>query len=227
MKAKKEAEKPFWWEHLHPEVKEKPIEEIDKLITEGGVSPEALGEMSKYEKYMAVSEGCYVIDSKKAEQELAELESLKKEVERSKTSFLSTPHVQPNLQPIQFGQVGDTSHIISTVKPVEPLETKVTMVENVESPFAEKPKDDVIDFSDEHIKDVSSSMKDDDIFGGGNMGGGNMGGASADVRKYAQSIVRQTVQQINNKADEIPDSVAVMKEQELLQAVINELQTLK
>jgi hypothetical protein len=48
-----------------------------------------------------------------------------------------------------------------------------------------------------------------------------------EIRKYAQSIVRQTVQQINHKADEIPDDVALMKENELLQAVINELQTLK
>jgi poly-gamma-glutamate capsule biosynthesis protein CapA/YwtB (metallophosphatase superfamily) len=64
--------------------------------------------------------------------------------------------------------------------------------------------------------------------GGGNMGGGSGGGAnSPEVRKYAQSIVRQTVQQINHKADEIPDDVALMKEQELLQAVINELQNLR
>jgi hypothetical protein len=72
---------------------------------------------------------------------------------------------------------------------------------------------------------MAENIKDDDIFGGD--GGGMSKSTSPDVRKYAQSIVRQTVQQINNKADEIPDSVAVMKEQELLQAVINELQTLK
>jgi hypothetical protein len=61
----------------------------------------------------------------------------------------------------------------------------------------------------------------------GSMGGGMGAASSPEVRKYAQSIVRQTVQQINHKADEIPDDVALMKEQELLQAVINELQTLK
>jgi hypothetical protein len=236
IKAKKDAEKPFWWEHLHPEVKEKPIEEIDKLLAEGGVLPEALTEMTKHEKYMAISEGCYVIDSQKAAQELAELDSLKKEVERSKTNFLNQPmnnYGQQNveLQPIEFGKVGDNSHIISSVPPIDPMATKITggLGGNVESPFSPvapvNSMNNSMDFDDEHVKIMAENIKDDDIFGGD--GGGMSKSTSPDVRKYAQSIVRQTVQQINNKADEIPDSVAVMKEQELLQAVINELQTLK
>jgi hypothetical protein len=241
IKAKKDAEKPFWWEHLHPEVKEKPIEEIDKLLLEGGITQEALTEMTKHEKYMAISEGCYVIDSQKAAQELAELDSLKKEVERSKTNFLNQPmnnYGQQNveLQPIQFGKVGDSSHIISSVlPPIDPMAAKISgdLGGNVESPFSaspvapvNKPMNDSMDFDDEHVKIMADNINDDDIFGGGD-GGGMSKSTSPDVRKYAQSIVRQTVQQINNKADEIPDSVAVMKEQELLQAVINELQTLK
>jgi hypothetical protein len=85
--AKKEAEKPFWWEHLHPEVKGQSIEEIEKGILEAGTPAEKLAEMTKHEKFLAVSEGCYVIDSKESLRVSQELESLKKDVERNKASF--------------------------------------------------------------------------------------------------------------------------------------------
>lgn len=258
IKAKKEAEKPYWWEHLHPEIKEKSIEEIEKMITDAGVSPEKLAEMTKYEKYMAVSEGCYVVDCREAEKELAEMDALKKELERSKTSFIpqstgnfGIPQQQEEFKAIEFGKKGEvpiTSASAMSSPMNNPMSSPMTsdfspMAAKVEeSPFSSSPdKSSSLDIDDEHLKIMSANINDDDLmqssssspfgqskdsFGDMNI---NMGGGatSPDVRKYAQSIVRQTVQQINNKADEIPDDVAVMKEQELLQAVINELQTLK
>lgn len=253
IKAKKEAEKPYWWEHLHPEIKDKSIEEIEKMITEAGISPEKLAEMTKHEKYMAVSEGCYVVDCREAEKELAQMDALKKELERSKTSFIpqntgnfGIPQ-QEEFKPIEFGKKGEVP-ITSASAMSNPMSSPMTsdfspMAAKVEeSPFSSSAdKSSSLDIDDEHLKIMSANINDDDLmqssssspfgqskdsFGDMNM---NMGGGatSPDVRKYAQSIVKQTVAQINNKADEIPDDVAVMKEQELLQAVINELQTLK
>lgn len=235
IKAKKDAEKPFWWEHLHPEAKEKSIEEIDKLLLEGSVSSEVLKEMTKHEKYLAVSEGCYVIDCKKNEQELAQMESLKKELERSRTNILnqplgSVPKQDFELKPIEFGKTGDLSHIVSSVSaPPSPMDVKIAgdgLGLADESHFSEPKKSDSLDLDDEHINIMASNIKDDDLFGSSDSGMAKKS-VSSDVRKYAQSIVQQTVNQINNKADEIPDSVAVMKEQELLQAVIDELNGLK
>jgi hypothetical protein len=254
IKAKKEAEKPYWWEHLHPEIKEKPIEEIDKMITDAGISPEKLAEMTKHEKYMAVSEGCYVVDSREAEKELSQMEALKKELERSKTSFIpqntgsfGIPQQQQEFKAIEFGKTGEVPITpIATTPALNPMGSHIE-----ESSFTSPMKSPNMDIDDEHLKIMSSNVNDDDLggsndspfgqsnnggndmdmgmsMGGGNMGGGSGGGAnSPEVRKYAQSIVRQTVQQINHKADEIPDDVALMKEQELLQAVINELQNLR
>jgi hypothetical protein len=48
-----------------------------------------------------------------------------------------------------------------------------------------------------------------------------------EIRRYAQSIVGLTVKEINIKADSVPDNVAVMKEQELLDAVISELKEVR
>ena len=254
IKAKKEAEKPFWWEHLHAEVKEKPIEEIEKLLLEGGIPKEKLDEMSKHEKYLAVSEGCYVVDCKEHEKEIAEMESLRKQVEMHRTSFLNKPFTNNALQsqeefkPVEFGKTGD---IPINVGGNEPLPSPIPPIDNMaakmdESPFSSNtlnsamsaPKPN-LDVDDEHFKILSENISDDDLkddspfnknvaSNGMDMGGGNAGGMSKpEIRKYAQSIVRQTVQQINHKADEIPDDVAIMKENELLQAVINELQTLK
>jgi|688.fasta_scaffold288886_3 hypothetical protein len=248
IKAKKEAEKPYWWEHLHPEIKEKPIEEIDKMITDAGISPEKLAEMTKHEKYMAVSEGCYVVDSREAEKELSQMEALKKELERSKTSFIpqntgsfGIPQQQQEFKAIEFGKTGEVPITpIATTPAFNPMDSHIE-----ESSFTSPMKSPNMDIDDEHLNIMSSNINDDDLngsndsFGQSNNGGndmgismGSMGGgmgaaSSPEVRKYAQSIVRQTVQQINHKADEIPDDVALMKEQELLQAVINELQTLK
>lgn len=259
IKAKKEAEKPYWWEHLHPEIKEKPIEEIEKMITDAGISPEKLAEMSKHEKYMAVSEGCYVVDSREAEKELSQMEALKKELERSKTSFIpqntgsfGIPQQQEEFKAIEFGKTGEvpitpaSMMTSSMTTPMTPMTTPMA-AHIEESSFTSPMKSSSMDIDDEHLNIMSSNINDDDLNGsndsfgqsnnngkGINMGmAGGMAGMGAgssnspEVRKYAQSIVRQTVQQINNKADEIPDDVALMKEQELLQAVINELQTLR
>jgi hypothetical protein len=257
IKAKKEAEKPYWWEHLHPEIKEKPIEEIDKMITDAGISPEKLAEMTKHEKYMAVSEGCYVVDCREAEKELSQMEALKKELERSKTSFIpqntgsfGIPQQQEEFKAIEFGKTCEIPITSANSPSANPFGSASPTLNSApshmeESSFTSPMKSSSMDIDDEHLSIMSSNISDDDLnqpsnsspfgqsFGSGNDmdmgGGGNMGGGSnsPEVRKYAQSIVRQTVQQINHKADEIPDDVALMKEQELLQAVINELQSLR
>ena len=50
--------------------------------------------------------------------------------------------------------------------------------------------------------------------------------SSAEIRKYAQSIVSKTVTEINAKADQIPDDISVMKEQDLFKAVLQEMQSI-
>lgn len=254
MKAKKEAEKPFWWEHLHSEVKDKTIEEIDKLLLEGGIPKEKLDEMTKHEKYMAISEGCYVVDCREHEKEIAELETLRKEIERNKTSFINqhiannganvSPIIQEELKPIEFGKVGEIpsgdNQMPSAIPPIDPMSIKMeeSPFSSSSSPINSPSQKTSMDIDDEHLKILSDNVKDDDLMdddkNGMGMGMGNgmnmssgFGGSKPELKKYAQSIVRQTVQQINNKADEIPDDVALLKEQELLQAVINELQGLK
>lgn len=254
IKARKEAEKPYWWEHLHPEIKEKSIEEIEKMISDAGIPPEKLAEMSKHEKYLAVSEGCYVVDCREAEKELSQLDSLKKELERSKTSFVPNntgnfgiPRQQEEFKAIEFGKVGEVpitsapmSENLMSSSPVNPDFSPMAAKVEESSFTGSSMKSSSMDIDDEHLKIMSANIKDDDLNFSSNsspfnsskdsmsmgMGMGNNGNSS-EVRKYAQSIVKQTVAQINNKADEIPDDIAIMKEQELLQAVINELQTLR
>ena len=234
MKAQKEAEKPFWWEHLHPNVKDQTIEEIEKHIIEAGTPAEKLAEMTKYEKYMAVSEGCYMIDSEQAKQISVELDSLKKEVERSKTSFINQPAgiqqqqpVQDIFEPIAFGQ-----------KPVNVPSSIPSAIPSSESSFDTPPAVKVdegimpslVPASPMPLDNMGAKENVADPFGAA-LVGSSVGSAaapnSAQIRQYAQSIVSKVVSDVNAKADSIPDDVAVMKEQELLQAVIKELQTLK
>jgi hypothetical protein len=242
--AKKEAEKPFWWEHLHPEVKDQTIEEIEKGILEAGTPAEKLAEMTKHEKFLAVSEGCYVIDSKESFRVSQELESLKKDVERNKASFVS--HANPNIQqvqetyePIPFGnptpkQV-DPLALPSAIPPstISPNESGFTIPGEPSSPSMPK-NNDPLSLDDDHLKIMAANVKDSDLkddedkpFGGSLAGNSSSTPGKAELRKYAQSIVSKTVSDINAKADGIPDDVAIMKEQELLQAVIDELKSLK
>ena len=243
--AKKEAEKPFWWEHLHPEVKGQSIEEIEKGILEAGTPPEKLAEMTKHEKFLAVSEGCYVIDSKESLRVSQELESLKKDVERNKASFLgqASPNIQKQVQetyePIPFGNP-TPSAVGAPASPspipastIAPNESGFDIPGEPSSPSMTK-SNDPLSLDDDHLKIMASNVNDSDLkddedkpFGGSLAGNTSSTPGKAELRKYAQSIVSKTVSDINSKADGIPDDVAVMKEQELLQAVIDELKSLR
>lgn len=235
IKAQKEAEKPYWWEHLHSNVKDQSIEEIDKHILEGGVPAEKLAEMTKYEKYMAVSEGCYVVDGQDAEKVNEELESLKKEVERSKTSFLNQPtnnlqHQQQGTQdifePIEFGKpVSKPNTIPSGESFNTPPAVKADegAIPPLEIPGAPALSPEVLTDGPKDNEPFSGALKGDNAFNSAAPAGKN----SAELRRHAQSIVGKVVNEVNAKADGIPDDIAVMKEQELLQAVIQELQTLR
>lgn len=244
MKAKKEAQKPFWWEHLHPEVKERTIEEIEKELLETGQIPaEILAEMPKNEKFLAISEGYYCEDCAQADKVAAELESLKKDiVERSKTGFLNQPSVdqpsagtgvvqQESLEPIVLGQTPPS--------PIPSLGADPLAVKTETGLFPDagiSPQGSSLKLDDEHLSVVSSQIKDADLknddspFGGALPGDDKIPATSpskAELRRYAQSIVGSTVKEINSKADSVPDNVAVMKEQELLDAVIDELKAVR
>ena len=237
MKAQKEAEKPFYWEHVHPEVKELSIEEIEKKILEGGVPAEKLADMTKNEKYLAISEGCYVLECEEADKVSAELESLKKDVERSKTSILNQPvstqgqgqqavavvaQEEEMFEPIEFGKkpVIQTPVVPSVIDSVpSPAEGVMTNTSPLDSPV---PNSTMPMMPAEKVNDPFNSP-----LSGGGAGGTGAGAGKAELRRHAQSIVAKVVSDVNAKADGVPDDVAVMKEQELLQAVIQELQTLK
>jgi hypothetical protein len=222
IKAKKDAEKPFWWEHLHSDVKDKPIEEIEKALIEGGIAKDKLEKMSRHEKIMAMSEGCYAVECQKSDEIIAELE---KNVERSKTSFINQPTnnlrrqqvlKQEVYEPIEFGKSVSSPSSIPSGNDMMSMPA-VSSDDDFTMP-SEMPKNDV---SFDAIKNEKS-----DPFGGA-LKGENLGIGSAEIRRHAQSIVSKVVSDINTKSDQIPDDVSSKKEQELLQAVISELQTLK
>ena len=237
IKAQKEAEKPFWWEHLHPEIKVKSIEEVEKELLSGSVDANKLATMSKNEKYLALSESCYMSQCKQAEAVSAELETLKKDVERSKTSFLNQPITsnnqlkeEENLEPIVFGQKPATPNSIpsGTLETVPAAQTDGLPPSGLQTPESS---------FDAPVSTLENNGLKDNDFGMPNPSGpgslNDVGSSkpnnmnSAEIRKHAQSIVNKMVHEINASADKIPDDVAVMKEHELLQAVITELQTIK
>lgn len=229
IKAQKDAEKPFYWEHIHPSVRELSIEDIEKRMLEGGTPAEKIAEMTKNEKYLAISEGCYVVDCQKAEAVNAELESLKKEVERSKTSFINQPPASPvqtqpeheeTLEPIEFGKKpvssipspipSDNNGLNDIVPAVKADEGNIGGI-----PPLETPQPAAGGAGDPLSAPISS--------GGGGFGGSSAPKNSAELRRHAQSIAGRVVADINSKADSIPDDVSTLKEQDLLQAVIDEL----
>lgn len=224
IKSKRDAEKPFWWEHLHSDVKDKPIEEIEKALIEGGISKEKLAEMSRHEKIMAMSEGCYAIECQKSDEIIAELE---KNVERSKTSLVSQAKSSLSTQqqvlpkqdiyePIEFGKSVSSPSSIPSGE--DNMSMPAVSSDDGFTTSLASPKNDV---SFDAIKNEKS-----DPFGGA-LKGDSLGGGNAEIRRHAQSIVSKVVADINAKSDNIPDDVATLKEQELLQAVISELQTIR
>lgn len=231
MKAQKEAEKPFWWEYLHSEVKDKSIEEVEKELLEGGISPENIAKMTRHEKYLVVSETIYIVQCKDTDNLRAELETLKKDVERSKSSFLnnhnpSPQRVEESFEPIVFGQKPAVQNAIPSVDTNQPA----VQANDGLPPLEQNPKPSFDANDGLQPSNAINGLNDHDSSFTGASNNGNPAPqpmSSAEVRKYAQSIVSKTVQEINAKADQIPDDVAVMKEHELLQAVISELQTLK
>lgn len=239
IKAQKEAEKPFWWDYIHSEVKDKSIEDVEKELLEGDVSPENIAKMSRYEKYLVVSESAYIMQCKDTDNLRAELETLKKDVERSKSSFLnnqnpSQQRVEESFEPIVFGQKPAIQNTIPSGENLEIIGSVPPAVQANDGlpPLEPNPKPS-FDANDglPPSNAINGLTNNDSSFTTGALNGGDSAPkqpmSSAEIRKYAQSIVSKTVSEINAKADQIPDDVAVMKEHELLQAVINELQTLK
>jgi hypothetical protein len=229
-------------------VKDLPIEEIEKRLLAGDTPAEKIAEMTKNEKYLAVSEGHYMLECQAAEKVSAELESLKKEVERTKTLFIpNNPNPtqttqalaaaaiqeEENFEPIEFGKTPIRSEP-SAIPPVAPI------VPSNEVTFDAVPKSDGLPPLSPLPPLESAPL------GGGSGGSGSgsdpfgqplssgVGGFgagptknSAELRRHAQSIVSKVVSDVNVKADGVPDDVAVMKEQELLKAVIQELQEIQ
>lgn len=223
MKAQKEAEKPFWWELLHPEVKDKTIEEIEKGLLEGHTLPDKLAGMSKHEKYLAASEGFYAVQTKDTESLRTELETLKQE---SKTGFLNqpavaTPVVEESFEPIVFGQkqaqatapISETSNFNGLNQSPSSMDMPSQMQT---APMASNGLD---------MPEPASSMsmpEPNSPFNAAVSSPSNQQNG-AEVRKYAQSIVLKTVNDINSKATQIPQDLSIT-ESELLSAVVEELQ---
>lgn len=226
IKAQKEAEKPFWWEYLHSEVKDKSIEDVEKELLEGEVSPENIAKMSKYEKYLVVSESAYIMQCKDTDNLRSELETLKKDVERSKSDFLnnhnpSQQRVEESFEPIVFGQKPAVQNTI----PTEEIPPAVQANDGL-PPLTNDPKpNDVGDNGSPPLLNTEIGLNNNSSVNGVPDNSPKKM-VSAEIRKYAQSIVSKTVQEINAKADQIPDDISLMKEQDLLDAVRSELDTL-
>lgn len=232
MERQKAEEKPFWWEHLHAEVRDKPIEEIEKMLLDAGVPKEVVDGMDRKEKYLAVSEGCYAIDCEEYEKKMSGMD---------KTSFLN----KNNAAQADMGNVGGNSpastQTLSKGGSMEPLSMERPSEAEINTP---PPMSDANDIDDDFIKTHANSISDDDLnddfdkkkammnpfegnvkpVGGGMAASSNN---SVEIRKMAQSIVRETVNKINTKADGIPETISPQAEQDLLRAVVDELQSLR
>jgi hypothetical protein len=235
IKAQKEAEKPFWWDYIHSEVKDKSIEDVEKELLEGDVSPENIAKMSRYEKYLVVSESAYIMQCKDTDNLRAELETLKKDVERSKSSFLnnqnpSQQRVEESFEPIVFGQKPAIQNTIPTGDNLEIGSVPAVQANDGLPPLEPNPKPS-FDANDGLPPSNGLTNNDSGFPGAPNSGDSapkqQQPMSSAEVRKYAQSIVSKTVTEINAKADQIPDDISVMKEQDLFNAVLQEMQSIK
>ena len=237
MKLQKENEKPFWWEHLHAEVREQSLEDIDKMLLEAGVPSDVVATMDRKEKYLAVSEGCYKIDSEEHEKKLSEAQQ---------TSFLNRPNNNVSAQTAGMGAGEPSGNPAppSNESGFAPLGMDPPSQDDINTPPKMGASADNID--DEIIKNAASQVSDDhlkddykapaspfnahvnDVGGAGQPNGGFSGGTNAmEIRKAAQSIVRETVNKINSKADSIPETISPDAEQALLRAVADELNALR
>ena len=238
MKAKQLNEKPFWWDHLHTEAKIKSPEEIHKFLVETGISEEQLREITRDEKYLAMSQGCYIIDLKKIKEERVP------QIAGTSGSLGSTQPVAIDLEtPIEAPKNYPSPVPQEVLDEAAEADKELAFLES-------KKNNDGVSVSDEDMMGLEDKLDKEDVFGkptsssqtidtssnkielntGLNTGDNKPSSGVknvAEIRKQAQAIVRSAVGQINEKADSIPDEAADMKEQELLKAVIDELNSLK
>ena len=238
IKAQKESQKPFWWDHVHPDVREQTLTQIEQELTQNGaVSPQILAEMTKNEKFLVVSNGAYSVEHSSAEELTKELEMLKGEVERSKTEFLNRSSDvtsglassanssmlmhEDNFEPIAFGK--KPMAIPSDRDNLSAVKSNMGNMDNMDMPmFEDSSKSGSM--KGEMTSPFSGAVKDVGEIEKSTPG---MPTNRAEIRRYAQSIVSSAVKDINKRADEIPDDVAGLKEKELLSAVIEELKDIE
>lgn len=254
MKRQKEEEKPFWWEHMHDEVREKEMQHIDKMLLDAGVAPDVVKEMNRKEKYLAVSEGCYAVDCEEYERKLELLE---------RTAILNVPKnnlsaqmngigngamrpfdipspkpetIEAKVEEVSFEPLGQSSQSSqSSQASQEDINTPPTMSNSLNSSDNDMIKDAASKIIDDELNDDSKKKSSYNFVGNMNKEnhnnlGNNLGENNAnavEIRKMAQSIVRETVNKINSKADSVPQSIAPDAEQAILRAVIDELQVLR
>ena len=212
MKAQKEAEKPFWWQYLHQDVKDKSIEDVQKELLEGDISPDNIAKMSRYEKYLVVSESAYIMQCKDTDNLRTELETLKKDVERSKSSFLnnqnpSQQRVEESFEPIVFGQKPAVQNAIPPGDNLVIGNEPAVQANDGLPPLEPNPKPsfDANDGGLPPSNAINGLTNHDSGFSGASNGDSAIKQpmSSAEIRKYAQSIVSKTVTEINAKADQI------------------------
>ncbi len=217
IKFQKENEQPFWWSHLHPEVRDKKIEEIDEMLADANVPADLIKSMPRKEKYLAVSAGCYCIDHAQFWQQIedAKLKNGTNEGDPGGGAGSNTPSASGR-NPIAFSGGDESSN--EGGAPGHDLDLDEDGFKKRNDPLA-------------------PGMKDVD--GSGTAPGGNLppagnapslGNANkttpVEIRKIAQSIVRDAVNKINSRAEEIPVETNPEAEMDILRAVISELQTL-
>lgn len=212
IKKRKENEKPYGWDLLHPDVKTMTIEQVDEQILKSGISPEKFKELTKHEKYMIISQGFYQTEAAAALQNTP--------APTADDSFLDTgdglgtgsptPSVAPgggtdinypefksdDIEPINFGGAGNSN----------PLENPL----NQGTGTTEPPP----------VPAVGDGITPPPAVGSPVTAGAKPKNAIA-TRKKAQEIIRTAVNKINTEAtDEVPEG-------DLLDAVLEELNGIK
>lgn len=219
---RKENEKPFYWEQIHPEIRDKSIEEVDQYLIGGGLSEEKLKEMTKNEKYMAVSEGLYAAELAEKTAKLEQFEQTA--VIDSESSFLNNP----NTPAVNNGLAG------TPPKTDEPpiTGTESTVVDEDFTPLAIGTKtvtqpgqgtEPVPNFDEPLPGNTTPGKTISTPVPSTGSPGGSTGGAvvSSSVKRDSMVIVKNAVDQMN-QVERSPDEQAA-----LVQSVIDELKNAK
>lgn len=210
IKRRKENEKPFYWDHIHPEIKDLSEPEVDKYLLDGGLAPEKIKELSKHMKYLIVSEGLYAVQIK--ELEANNVAAIATAATASSSAFLDTgSKLNPDSTIPALAEPVPAAGEPPTIAPLDEFEPMA---------FGAKP---AVPGTEPIIQGLGTEPVIPS--GGSAANGGVAGQAPVDpliVNKESRQIVKSAIEQINTQSGGDPDKLEAM-----LASVVFELNKVK